>query len=246
EGLDVGALARTGARAVLVTPAHQFPTGVVLSPARRAELIAWARDADGLILEDDYDAEFRYDREPVGCLQGVDPGRVVLLGSVSKSLARRCASAGPSHRRPSPRGCASTASTPTWGRRCWSSTPSRSSSGAAATTATCARCGGATGAGGTPSSRRWACTCPERRFAASRRASTSTWSFRRGPTGTRSWRGPRGPGCRSSAPAPCGRRNARAAPRPPLSSVTRACPRCGWSRRPNSLVKRLLTVPEGR
>ncbi|MFI0482499.1 PLP-dependent aminotransferase family protein [Actinomadura sp. 9N215] len=87
DGLDVGALARTGARAVLVTPAHQYPTGVVLSPARRAELIAWARDVDGLILEDDYDAEFRYDREPVGCLQGVDPDRVVLLGSVSKSLA---------------------------------------------------------------------------------------------------------------------------------------------------------------
>ncbi|TDC54959.1 PLP-dependent aminotransferase family protein [Actinomadura sp. KC345] len=87
EGVDVGALARTGARAVLVTPAHQFPTGVVLCPARRAELIAWARDVDGLILEDDYDAEFRYDREPVGCLQGVEPDRVVLLGSVSKSLA---------------------------------------------------------------------------------------------------------------------------------------------------------------
>lgn len=87
DGLDVAALARTGARAVLVTPAHQYPTGVVLSAARRAELIAWARDVDGLILEDDYDAEFRYDREPVGCLQGVDPERVVLLGSVSKSLA---------------------------------------------------------------------------------------------------------------------------------------------------------------
>ncbi|TDB88552.1 PLP-dependent aminotransferase family protein [Actinomadura sp. KC216] len=87
EGLDVAALARTGARAVLVTPAHQYPTGVVLSPSRRAELIAWARDVDGLILEDDYDAEFRYDREPVGCLQGIDPERVVLLGSVSKSLA---------------------------------------------------------------------------------------------------------------------------------------------------------------
>ncbi|TDC61473.1 PLP-dependent aminotransferase family protein [Actinomadura sp. GC306] len=87
EGIDVGALARTRARAVLVTPAHQYPTGVVLSPARRAELIAWARDVDGLILEDDYDAEFRYDREPVGCLQGVEPDRVVLLGSVSKSLA---------------------------------------------------------------------------------------------------------------------------------------------------------------
>ncbi|TDD85257.1 PLP-dependent aminotransferase family protein [Actinomadura darangshiensis] len=87
EGLDVAALARTGARAVLVTPAHQYPTGVVLSAARRAELIAWARGVDGLILEDDYDAEFRYDRDPVGCLQGVDPDRVVLLGSVSKSLA---------------------------------------------------------------------------------------------------------------------------------------------------------------
>ncbi|MEU8801454.1 PLP-dependent aminotransferase family protein [Spirillospora sp. NPDC048819] len=87
EGVDVDALAATGARAVLVTPAHQYPTGVVLSPARRAELIAWARGVDGLILEDDYDAEFRYDREPVGCLQGVDPDRVVLLGSVSKSLA---------------------------------------------------------------------------------------------------------------------------------------------------------------
>ncbi|GAA4375147.1 PLP-dependent aminotransferase family protein [Actinomadura verrucosospora] len=87
EGLDVAALARTQARAVLVTPAHQYPTGVVLSPARRAALIAWARDADGVVLEDDYDAEFRYDRDPVGCLQGVDPDRVVLLGSVSKSLA---------------------------------------------------------------------------------------------------------------------------------------------------------------
>ncbi|MFA1545144.1 MocR-like pyridoxine biosynthesis transcription factor PdxR [Actinomadura chokoriensis] len=87
EGLDVEALARSGARAVLVTPAHQYPTGVVLSAARRAALIAWARGVDGLILEDDYDAEFRYDRDPVGCLQGVDPDRVVLLGSVSKSLA---------------------------------------------------------------------------------------------------------------------------------------------------------------
>ncbi|QXJ24439.1 PLP-dependent aminotransferase family protein [Actinomadura graeca] len=87
EGLSVEALARSGARAVLVTPAHQYPTGVVLSPSRRAELIAWARTVDGVVIEDDYDAEFRYDREPVGCLQGVDPDRVVLLGSVSKSLA---------------------------------------------------------------------------------------------------------------------------------------------------------------
>ncbi|MUN39903.1 MocR-like pyridoxine biosynthesis transcription factor PdxR [Actinomadura litoris] len=87
EGLSVDDLARTGARAVLVTPAHQYPTGVVLSARRRAALIAWARAVNGLIIEDDYDAEFRYDREPVGCLQGVDPDRVVLLGSVSKSLA---------------------------------------------------------------------------------------------------------------------------------------------------------------
>jgi len=86
-GIDVAALAASPARAVLITPAHQFPTGVVLAPKRRAELIEWARSVDGLVIEDDYDAEFRYDREPVGCLQGLDPDRVVLAGSVSKSLA---------------------------------------------------------------------------------------------------------------------------------------------------------------
>jgi DNA-binding transcriptional MocR family regulator len=87
EGIDVAALVRTRARAVLVTPAHQFPTGVVLSPRRRSALIEWARDVDALIIEDDYDGEFRYDREPVGCLQGLAPERVVLAGSVSKALS---------------------------------------------------------------------------------------------------------------------------------------------------------------
>ncbi|MEU6041602.1 PLP-dependent aminotransferase family protein [Actinomadura sp. NPDC047616] len=87
DGLDVDALVRTQARAVLVTPAHQYPTGVVLAPHRRAALIAWARRTGGLILEDDYDAEFRYDRDPVGCMQGIAPEHVVLFGSVSKSLA---------------------------------------------------------------------------------------------------------------------------------------------------------------
>jgi GntR family transcriptional regulator/MocR family aminotransferase len=87
EGVNVEALARTGARAVLVTPAHQCPTGVVLSARRRHDLIAWAEEVDGLILEDDYDAEFRYDRQPVGSLQGLAPDRVVALGSVSKTLA---------------------------------------------------------------------------------------------------------------------------------------------------------------
>jgi GntR family transcriptional regulator/MocR family aminotransferase len=72
---------------VLLTPAHQFPTGAVLSPARRPELAAWARDVDGYVVEDDYDAEYRYDRHPIGALQGVAPDRVVYGGTLSKSLA---------------------------------------------------------------------------------------------------------------------------------------------------------------
>ncbi|MDF5754732.1 PLP-dependent aminotransferase family protein [Spongiactinospora sp. TRM90649] len=87
EGIDVAALARSGARYVLLTPAHQYPTGVVLSPGRRAELMAWAAARGAIVLEDDYDAEFRFDRDPVGCLQGLDPRHVALCGSVSKPLA---------------------------------------------------------------------------------------------------------------------------------------------------------------
>jgi GntR family transcriptional regulator / MocR family aminotransferase len=86
-GIDVDALAATGVRAVLLTPAHQSPTGVVLSPQRRHAVLAWARANDAVIIEDDYDAEFRYDREPISTLQGLAPDRVVLLGTVSKSLA---------------------------------------------------------------------------------------------------------------------------------------------------------------
>jgi len=71
----------------LLTPAHQCPTGVALGPSRRRDLVAWADEVDGVILEDDYDAEFRYDRRPVGSLQGLDPDRVIALGSVSKTLA---------------------------------------------------------------------------------------------------------------------------------------------------------------
>jgi GntR family transcriptional regulator/MocR family aminotransferase len=87
DGVDVNALAVSGARAVVLTPAHQWPTGVVLAPERRHALLAWAAEHDALIVEDDYDAEFRYDREPVGTLQGLAPDRVVALGTVSKSLA---------------------------------------------------------------------------------------------------------------------------------------------------------------
>ncbi|MDA3649926.1 PLP-dependent aminotransferase family protein [Saccharopolyspora indica] len=74
-------------RAALLTPAHQFPTGGPLHAERRAAAVDWARSTGGLLLEDDYDGEFRYDREPVGAVQGLDPDRVVYLGSVSKSLS---------------------------------------------------------------------------------------------------------------------------------------------------------------
>jgi GntR family transcriptional regulator/MocR family aminotransferase len=87
DGVDVAALATSDARAVILTPAHQSPTGVVLAAQRRQALVAWASEQHATIVEDDYDAEFRYDREPVGALQGLAPDRVALLGTVSKSLA---------------------------------------------------------------------------------------------------------------------------------------------------------------
>jgi len=88
---DLGARADVlpglGADAVVVTPAHQYPLGVTLSPQRRGELLAWARSGGGIIVEDDYDGELRYDRQPIGALQALDPGRVVYVGTTSKSLA---------------------------------------------------------------------------------------------------------------------------------------------------------------
>jgi GntR family transcriptional regulator/MocR family aminotransferase len=87
EGLRVDALAATPARAVVAAPAHQLPLGHVMSPSRRADLLAWARGRDGLVVEDDYDAEFRYDRRPVGALQGLDREHVIYGGTASKSLA---------------------------------------------------------------------------------------------------------------------------------------------------------------
>jgi GntR family transcriptional regulator/MocR family aminotransferase len=85
EGIDVDALQATGADAVVVTPAHQFPGGAVLSARRRAALIEWADRGDRLIVEDDYDAELG--RERVGALQGIAPDRVLYIGSASKRLA---------------------------------------------------------------------------------------------------------------------------------------------------------------
>ena len=86
-GMRVGELARGQARAALLTPAHQFPTGVVLAPQRRRDLLDWAAAADALIVEDDYDAEFRYDRAPVPALHASAPGLVAYAGSTSKTLA---------------------------------------------------------------------------------------------------------------------------------------------------------------
>lgn len=87
EGIEVDALRASGASIVVVTPAHQFPTGAVLSPRRRAALIEWAQDEDGLIVEDDYDGELRFDRGAIGALQGLAPERVIYAGSASKRLA---------------------------------------------------------------------------------------------------------------------------------------------------------------
>ena len=87
EGLCVEMLQAANVDAVVVSPAHQHPTGVVLSPRRRAALRDWLRGADAIAVEDDYDAEYRYDRAAVGALQGLDPERVVYCGSASKTLA---------------------------------------------------------------------------------------------------------------------------------------------------------------
>jgi GntR family transcriptional regulator / MocR family aminotransferase len=86
QGLEVDTLIESDAAVVVVTPAHQFPTGVVLSPARRAALVEWAEREERLIVEDDFDAEYRYDRVAVGALQGLAPERVLYIGSASKRL----------------------------------------------------------------------------------------------------------------------------------------------------------------
>ncbi|MGI5125567.1 PLP-dependent aminotransferase family protein [Pseudonocardia sp. CA-107938] len=86
RGARIDALHALDAPAVLLTPAHQFPTGVVLDGERRRALLAWAADG-GLVVEDDYDAEHRYDRSPVGALAGMLPDQVCYTGSVSKLLA---------------------------------------------------------------------------------------------------------------------------------------------------------------
>ena len=86
-GIEVDELLRADADAVVVTPAHQHPTGTVLSGERRTALLAWLRARPAIAIEDDYDAEYRFDRAAIGALQGLDPGRVIYAGSASKTLA---------------------------------------------------------------------------------------------------------------------------------------------------------------
>ena len=87
QGMRTSLLAGLDAGAVLLSPAHSYPSGAVLSADRRIDLLQWARETGALVIEDDYDAELRYDRTPVGALQGLDPQRVVYGGTASKVLS---------------------------------------------------------------------------------------------------------------------------------------------------------------
>jgi GntR family transcriptional regulator / MocR family aminotransferase len=87
DGVRVDAVAELRADLLVLTPSHQWPTGGVLSPQARAEVLAWAQRTGALVLEDDYDAEYRYDRAPIGAMQGLDPARVAYAGTASKTLA---------------------------------------------------------------------------------------------------------------------------------------------------------------
>ncbi|MFB4278308.1 MULTISPECIES: MocR-like pyridoxine biosynthesis transcription factor PdxR [unclassified Nonomuraea] len=87
DGVQVDALHQADADAVVLTPSHQWPTGGVLSAAARAEVIRWAKRRGAIVIEDDYDAEYRYDRSPVGAMQGLAPDHVVYCGTASKTLA---------------------------------------------------------------------------------------------------------------------------------------------------------------
>jgi GntR family transcriptional regulator/MocR family aminotransferase len=87
DGLVVEALTRTPCRAVIVTPGHQYPCGMVMSASRRSALTRWAEERDSVVVEDDYDTVFRYDKRQIGAVQALSPGRVALVGSVSKTLA---------------------------------------------------------------------------------------------------------------------------------------------------------------
>lgn len=87
EGMDIRGLATASARLAYITPSHQFPTGAIMSLARRLALLQWAEQAEAYVLEDDYDSEYRYEGHPVEAVQGLDrAGRVIYVGTFSKVL----------------------------------------------------------------------------------------------------------------------------------------------------------------
>src|SRR5205823_2953960 len=85
RGARVDLLPSMDADAAVVTPAHQYPLGVTLAAERRTGLVAWTRSGERIVIEDDYDGELRYDRQPVGALQALDPDHVLYAGTTSKS-----------------------------------------------------------------------------------------------------------------------------------------------------------------
>ena len=174
HGIRVDALATVDA--VFVTPAHQYPSGAVLSPERRAALIDWARSTNAIVLEDDYDAEFRYDRQPVGSLQGLAPDVVIYGGSTSKTLApglRLGWLVLPPRLRPTRRAR----------RRCSTSSRSPTCSSAATSTATCAATAASTSDAEKPCSTRSRPSSPTSRSRAPRPVSMPSCTS---PTRTRS------------------------------------------------------------
>lgn len=87
EGIDLEALERTDADALVLTPSHQWPLGGILPPAARRRVVEWARQREALVIEDDYDTEYCFDGAPLRAMQGLDPERVIYAGTVSKTLA---------------------------------------------------------------------------------------------------------------------------------------------------------------
>ena len=128
DGIRVDALAGVDADALVLTPSHQWPTGGVLPAPARRRVLEWARRRDALIVEDDYDAEYRYDRAPVGAMHGLAPDRVIYAGTASKTLAPGCGSAGWSCRRGSSRTWGRPRRSPTAALPCSTSSRSRTSS----------------------------------------------------------------------------------------------------------------------
>lgn len=88
EGMELGALRKSGARAAHLSPAHQYPTGLVMPISRRQALLRWAEEQDGYLIEDDYDSEFRFSGKPIPTMQSIDSGgRVIYMNTFSQTIS---------------------------------------------------------------------------------------------------------------------------------------------------------------